>query len=268
MKFGTLLFAAGINANSDEKQTLANVNWDALAAQRTSSSATCAGRVNWRTKFLDDSIYHMCMMDTDLYFEEYNPEGTSKFSQQKIRDIVGIYGGDSNDLVFGYPTQDCGCFPGCQDFTVANLATHKVTHFKDFCCSDWVDECVSPPNAGDALKKAIKEADEFMKTLNSSAVAKRKLTRFEKKLQRNIDTDGEVLCSGQDNHDDDHDDHDDDHERLHGGKNTIINPNAAHVISDRFWHIVDHYFRECDLVRHHFNRANRFGNALQKALRR
>lgn len=264
MKFGTLFFAVGINAESENTQTLANVNWEALATQRTDSSATCAGRVNWRTKFLDDSIYHMCMMDTDLYLEEYNPEGTSIFSNPKIYAIVDIYGGDSNDIVFGYPTQDCGCFPGCQDFKVGDASVGQVvTHLTDFCCSDWVDECVSPPNARDALAKAISDADEFMKTINTT-IPKRKLTRFERKLLRNIDADGDVICSGKVN---EHD-HEDGHERLHHDEQTIINPNAAHVISDRLWHIVDHYFRDCDLVRHHFNRANRFGNALQKALRR
>jgi len=79
----------------------------------------------------------MCMMDTDLYFSEYHPEGTSIFSYPKIHALVETYQASANDLIFGYPKPDCGCFPGCHDFKI------QKAHIKDFCCSDYEAECIN-----------------------------------------------------------------------------------------------------------------------------
>lgn len=123
-------------------QGLLDINWTALKNQRGDSTSTCAARVNRRKQFHNDPIYHMCMMDTDLYLAEYNPGGTSVFSYDKIAALVSIYGDVSNDLVFGYPTPNCGCFPGCDDFIVSN-PNGDSDHLTDFCCNDWEAECVS-----------------------------------------------------------------------------------------------------------------------------
>ena len=81
------------------------------------------------------------LTDPDLYFSEYNPDGTSVFSTEKIRAIVEQYGAESNDVVMGYPSYDCGCFVGCEDFVV-DLADEGLTHFKDFCCDDYRPLCI------------------------------------------------------------------------------------------------------------------------------
>ena len=78
------------------------------------------------------------MMDTDLYLEEYNPYGTSIFSYAKVQELSVKYHPHGNDLIFGYPSPDCGCFPGCNDFL-----TPSGVHHTNFCCSDWQSICVN-----------------------------------------------------------------------------------------------------------------------------
>lgn len=221
-------------------QNLLEMNWDALANQRGESQSTCAARVNRRVKYLDMEIYHTCMMDTDLYLEEYNPNGTSKFSIEKINHLVSLFGDDANDLVFGWPEPDCGCFPGCDDFTV------RDNHLIGFCCSDWESVCVDPPTALIAMMEAETEAKNYFQMIEDKSPL-RKLKRFLTKLKRNINQDGNVSCN-----------------RVDSVPAAIVNPVASHPLSDKLWHIVDFYFMGCSLDRHHMNRLNRFANAVIK----
>lgn len=229
--------------------------------QRSESISTCAARANRRFEYNNDPIYHVCMMDTDLYLEEYNPYGTSIFSYAKVQELSVKYHPHGNDLIFGYPSPDCGCFPGCNDFL-----TPSGVHHTNFCCSDWQSICVNPPNLRvvyEHLKTKTSEFIALMEARNSELQAvgefkknsirsiRKKFRRITTKLNRNLSNTGEIICSKSINI-----------IRSHTGDNLESDPKRGHLLVDKWWHLVDHYFAGCDLQPHHLNRVDKMSNRL------
>ena len=85
-----------------------------------------------------DAGFHVCQTDTELYYDAYDPDGTSVFTIEKINEWVALWPGLGNHLIFGSPEFKCGCFLGCDRFFVEGIGLHV-----DFCCSDYEETCVN-----------------------------------------------------------------------------------------------------------------------------
>ena len=88
--------------------------------------------------FFSDAGFHVCQTDTELYYDAYDPNGTSVFTIAKINEWVSLWPGLGNHLIFGSPEFKCGCFLGCDRFFVEGIGLHV-----DFCCSDYQETCVN-----------------------------------------------------------------------------------------------------------------------------
>ena len=148
-----------------------------------------------------DAGFHVCQTDTELYYDAYDPNGTSVFTIAKINEWVSLWPGLGNHLIFGSPEFKCGCFLGCDRFFVEGIGLHV-----DFCCSDYQETCVnrkkisSPkiylffflaPNVSEALEQAKTAAEEQLSAQKADGyiftdLAVKKLRRFVTKLKRNI----------------------------------------------------------------------------------
>lgn len=272
-------------------------------AARAEWSGSCKDRAQWRNLFGDeengylDAGFHVCQTDTELYYDAYDPDGTSVFTIEKINEWVSLWPGLGNHLIFGSPEFKCGCFLGCDRFFVEGIGLHV-----DFCCSDYEETCVNPPNVSDALEQAKTAAEEKLRARKADGyiftdLAVKKLRRFVTKLKRNIKNDepdckvrsgckaGETPlthgCRRKSNPafgtpwngNEEQSLVDPFRKRRSRDFENIVEPSkngkfSSHKIADDLWHVVDHYFKDCLNVRKHLNKVNKLTNTLDKVKKR